>query len=149
MVELAPMLMIGDSKDADHGDLRRHQVSAILCVAHDMQCRRGWTDGIEFAQCGLVDGPGSNIAAYHAAVMKLASLIGGGRKVLVCDHESGGRAVSVCLMYLNMAKSRDGWDKWLAAVNRSMGKPDFSPHEAHRSAFNRLNWRLISQAMEE
>lgn len=147
MTKITDYIWIGDSTDAEESDLRKHGVTAILCVAHDLQCRRGWSDGILYAQCGLVDGPGSNLAAYHSAVLQLVSIVSAGRKVMVVDHVAGGRAVAVTIMALHVGHSKLGWEHWLGIINEKMERKEFNPHQEHRNAFNRTNWRLLSSIL--
>lgn len=149
MTKITDHIWTGDSKDAEHADLCKHGIGAILNVAHDLQCKRGWHDGIEYAQCGLVDGPGTTMASYHAAVLKLVGLIRGGRKTLVVDHVNGGRALMVVLCYLNLTDRRLGWDGWLKVIGEKRDLPEGMPCEAHKSAFNRMNWRLLASVLEE
>ncbi len=153
MTEITPRIYLGDSHDAEHADLRKHGIGAILNVAHDLVGRRGWSDGIEYAQCGLVDGPGNTMASYHAAILKLAALVVGGRKTLCHCHAGESRSVSVIIAVLHLLDGRRGWDHWrkvivdkVAASGREIS--DDKPHTAHREAFNRLNWRLLSSVME-
>lgn len=148
MIKLTPEIWTGTSDDAEHADLKAAGVGAILNVAHDMQCFRGWTDGIEYAQCGLVDGPGTSIASYHAAVLKLAGLVRGGRKTLVVDHTNGGRVLFTVISYLNLTDRR-GWDGWMKLLSERLDIPDGVPHPAHKVAFNKLNWRLLASILED
>ena len=153
MTEITRMIWLGDSSDAEHADLRAAGIGAILNVAHDLQGRRGWHDGIEYAQCGLVDGPGNTMASYHAAILKLAALVTGGRKTLCHCHEGKSQSVAVVVCVLHLLEGRRGWDHWrkvvvekVAASGREI--PDDKPHPEHRAAFNRLNWRLLASVME-
>ena|ERR1019366_6161963 len=153
MTKITPDIWLGDSKDAESADLKKDGIGAMLNVAHDLQCKRGWSDGIEYAQCGLVDGPGNTMASYHAALLKLCALVCGGRKTLVVDHVAGGRAVAVAIMGLH-AMRRMGWAHWLKEIAKALAKVDeqgFScveVHPKHKEAFDRINWRLVSVAME-
>lgn len=176
MTKITDTIWLGNSEDADHADLRPDKIGAILNVAHDLQCSRGWSDGIEYAQCGLVDGPGNTMAAYHAAMLKLAALVTGGRRTLVVDHVAGGRAIAVIIMGLH-AMRRMGWVHWAKVIAEAVAKrtlrdhqdkcygeqfcqtchdldtivhasPLPSVHEKHKRAFDRINWRLVTVAME-
>ena len=99
---------------------------------------------MEYAHIGLVDGPGNSLASYHAATLKLCDFIVKGRYVLVHDHDSTSRAVAVVIMAMH-ALERRGWDYWLGVISKKM---DTSPHEEHKRAFNKMNWRLISSVLE-
>lgn len=141
LTKLSSNLWLGNSWDAEHGNLTQHKIDALLCVAHDLEAKRGWSDGLHYAQCGLVDGPGNSLAAYHAAVLQLVAFWTDKRTVLVYDHTAGSRAVTVAIMGMH-AKNRMGWDHWIAEI-----KPTELPHEAHRQAFDRINWRLLTTTL--
>lgn len=144
MTKITDCLWIGNSKDATDANLPAEGINAMLNVAHDLQGKRGWTDNIVYAQCGLIDGPGNHIATYHAAILMLAALVADGKRVLVCCH-NGGRSLAVVLCYLNLTGGR-GWDGWLSLLRERNEFED--PHEVHRRAFDRINWRLLSSALE-
>jgi hypothetical protein len=144
MKNLTTEIWIGDSKDAEHADLKKAGITAIINVAHDLQGRRGWSDGITYAQCGLVDGPGNLPAAYHAAALMLAALVESGKRVLVCDH-SGGRSLAVAIFYLNLKNPR-GWDGWMSVLRERQEIAE--PHPEHKKAFNKVNWRLLASVLE-
>ena len=135
-------LWIGDSGDESHADLGFWKVRAILNVAQDMPPTRGWPD-VEYSHVGLIDGPGNSLAAYHAAVLVLEALLKRGR-TLVCCH-TGGRALAVALMHLHLTGGR-GWDERLALLRERADRDLLDPHEAHKTAFNKMNWRLLASA---
>ena len=147
MNKITDMVWIGNSLDEANADLATVGITAILKVANDLQGTRGWYDGLLYAQCGLVDGPGSSLAAYHSAVLQLLSLIAGKRKTLVVDHDGGSRAMAVVIMALH-ARERGGWDKYCEMIANKMDVLGYEPHEAHRVVFNRLNWRILMQLAE-
>lgn len=149
MTKITPEIYLGDAHDADHGDLHESNVGAILNVAHDLQGKRGWSDGLIYAQCGLQDGPGNPIGVYHAAIMMLHAMVRAKRVTLVHDHDGCGQAVAVIVMYLH-ATRRMGWDHWVEHVRHEVDEPEkcLTPHVAHRDAFLRINWRLLSSVME-
>lgn len=144
MTNITTNLWIGGSADAEKADLKPDGINAMLNVAHDLQGVRGWRDGILYAQCGLVDGPGNTMAAYHAAVLMLASMMQADRRVMVYDH-LGGRALAVALLYLNIV-GRRGWGEWMKIIRERHDIAE--PHAVHREAFNRINWRLMAAAMD-
>ncbi len=145
MTNITTNLWIGGSFDAEHGDLKKHGINALLNVAHDLNPSRCWREGYLYAQCGLVDGPGNTMAAYHAATLMLASMMAAEKCVLVYDH-LGGRALAVALFYLNIT-GRRGWEEWLTLLRERHDKVK-EPHAAHKEAFNRINWRLMAAAMD-
>ena len=146
MIRLADNLWIGDSGDEGYADLEALGVRAVLNVAHDLQGTRGCLFGIEYMQVGLIDGPGNPSSAYYAAVMALVTLLRRG-KVMVCCH-TGGRSLAVALLYLNLT-ARRGWDGWLELLSERVDAELPIPHEAHKTAFNKINWRLLTAAMED
>jgi hypothetical protein len=139
-------IWIGNSDDAKHADLNTEGISAILNCAHDLQGVRGWGDNVLYGQCGLQDGPGNRLSTYHAAVLMLYSMIADGRKVLVHCHMGQSRSVAVAIMYLHMTQGR-GWDYWRKVIRERRETPEHTPHEAHKAAFNRINWRLLSSVL--
>ncbi len=146
MTEVYPDLWIGSWEDVVdktgkviNDSIRLQGVEGILNVACDMDVLD--TSGVYYAKCGLVDGPGNTLAAYHAASLILWAQMKAG-PVIVVDHESGGRAAAVVIMYLHLIR-RMGWDHWV----KELGCDE--PHAAHRTAFNRINWRLLSTIVED
>ena len=130
-----------DGLDEESDDLATEGIDAILNVAHDLQATRGWMHGIEYAQIGLIDGPGNPLAAYCAAILALETLRKRHDQVLVCCH-AGSRSFAVVLMYLNLI-SRNGWDGCLDILRERVDWTFPVPHPAHRAAFERLNWRWL------
>lgn len=154
MIEITPHLWIGSSGDAEHANLSEVGITALLNVAHDLEGKRGHSDGLLYAQCGLMDGPGNVIAVYHAAVLMLSVLRNKtsrdeGRKVLVYDHNGSSNAVAAVIMYLHVTR-RMGWEYWLKIIAEKFAIPveDARVNSAHRDAFNRINWRLLSSVIE-
>ena len=148
MIKITDKIWLGSSHDAEHADLKPDKITAILSCVHDLEGKRGWTDGVEFAQCGLVDGPGNTMAAYHAAVLRLAAFVLGGRKTLVHDHHGMSQAVFAVICVLQLLEGRMGWDHWLNVIKDKQAILDGNPHEEHCKAFNRLNWRLLSSVLD-
>ena len=145
MIQLGERLWIGDSDDERHADLDEVGVGAVLNVAQDLHGVRGWMNGVEYAQVGLIDGPGNPPSAYYAAVAALGTLVRRWRTLVVCH--TGSRALAVALMYLNVHPRR-GWDDLLALVRERVDGELPVPHEAHRAAFDKLNWRVLVSALE-
>lgn len=142
MLKLTDELWLGDSADEIGADLETLGISAILNAAVDLPCTRNLGEQqVIYAHCGLVDGPGNNMAAYYAATFMLTSLIMDKHKVLVCCHE-GGRALAVCIMHLHLLNGR-GWDWWIALLSERTTKDLPEPHPAHRTAFDNINWRTL------
>lgn len=138
MISLTDNLWIGNSED-NAGAL---DVGGMLNVAQDLRSSNcGWPD-IEYMQIGLIDGPGNPISAYHSAVLALITLLSRYNKVLIYCH-TGGRSLAVSLIYFNLVFGR-GWDAWLLQLQNKIGISLPIPHEAHRQAYNKMNWRLLS-----
>lgn len=115
----------------------------ILNVAQDLCGKCGWP-AVEYAQVGLIDGPGNTLAGYAAAILALAELQKRGKTLVFCH--TGGRALAVVLMYLEM-HARRGWDVWLRVLNERVEGDLPVVHDAHRQAFNKLtssDWRLLA-----
>lgn len=147
MTEITKNLWLGNSKDATDADLKKAKINAIFNVANDLQGRRGWTDGITYSQCGLVDGPGNSPAAYHAAILQLAALIDNGKSVLVHGHMGYSRSAFIVICHMHIHHGRLGFDHWRNFIAGKHHLPDGMPHPAHRSAFDRLNWRLMAAVL--
>jgi hypothetical protein len=149
VTEITKNIWIGNSNDAEHADLRAVGIDCILNCAKDLECTRGWSDGLIYAKCGLVDGPGNTASMYHAAVLTLNSLLTTEKKVLVVCHDGRSRSVAVVMMCLSATRSRLGWDGWRMRIAALTELPENMPHEAHRLAFNRMNWRLINSVLDQ
>ncbi len=122
-------------------------IDAVLNVAYDLKGGVSWPD-MEYMQVGLIDGPGNPLAAYHAAILALVTLFERWKKVLVHCHMGRSRSVAVALMYLSLTCGK-GWDWWMVHLNKEVGIDVPEPHNAHREAFNKMNWRLLSNALGE
>lgn len=140
MIRISDKLWVGDAHDADHAD-----VGAILNVARDLLGKRGWPT-VEYAQVGLVDGPGNSISAYCAATLALVDLMRRCQRVLVHCHEGRSRSLAVAVMYLNTTADR-GWDRWLELLRERVDADLPDPHEAHKVAFDKINWRLLDEVI--
>lgn len=146
MIRLTDSIYIGDSSDEEYADLDYAGISAILNVAHDMESTRGWHSELEYMQVGLIDGPGNHLSAYYAVILSLVALCSRHNRVLVCCH-SGGRSLAVSLMYLHLV-SRRGWDGSLEILRERCEVELPIPHEAHRVAFDKLDWKLLIKLVE-
>ena len=143
MIKLTNALWIGDSNDEVGADLDSYGIGSILNVAQDLQAVRGWLNNVEYAQVGLIDGPGNTPAMYYAAVLVLHALLER-NKVLVCCH-TGGRSLAVAMMYLHGADTVK-WDEQITEISKQLS-PEVElpvPHESHKLAFERINWRLLT-----
>ena len=147
MTKITDNIWIGDSNDAVHADLQNHGIDGILNCAFDLQGMRGWTDGIHYAQCGLIDGPGNSMASYYSAVLQLAHMIAMGKKVLVHCHKGESRSVAVVIYYLHLQHGRQGWEHYRKVIADLRQIPPHTPHEAHRSAFNVMDWKWLGNSV--
>lgn len=137
-------LWVGDGEDEKWVVDRSKHISACLCVAQDMMTYHHWGSGLECAHVGLIDGPGNELAAYYAAILTLHTLLRR-HNVLVCCH-SATRSLAVAIMYLNVG-ARRGWDGWLEVLHERSESVLMLPHEAHREAFDRLNWKVLGELL--
>ncbi len=48
-------------------------------------------------------------------------------------------------MYLHLVRGR-GWEYWFDKLGENTELPEL--HEAHKEAFNKINWRLLSNSIE-
>lgn len=140
MIRIADNLWVGNSIDGQAA-----KVDAVLNVATDLHVKRGWPD-VVYAQVGLIDGPGNPLSAYYAAVLALASLVRPDKHVLVHCHEGKSRSVAVALMYRHAVTGR-GWDNLLSLVRERVEIDVPNPHEAHRAAFERMDWGHIASVV--
>lgn len=147
MIQLTDDIWIGSAGDEERADLNSVGISAVLNVAQDLQGTRGWRDGIEYMQVGLIDGPGNPLSTYHAAVLALVALLTRCRTLVCCHHGAGGRSLAVVLMYLHLVGKR-GWDNQLEILRGRTGLDLVEPANVHREAFNKLQWRLLAAAKE-
>lgn len=108
---------------------------------------------VEYAQVGLVDGPGNEVSGYCAAVLCLKSLVDRHDCVVVYDHD-GGRAFAVALMYLNLKDGQQrpnplAWSYWptwrekLAVVSERTAGVLPAVNMAHIEAFDKVPWGLL------
>lgn len=140
ITKIGDKLYIGDSQDERYADLTGEGITAVLNVAQDMDGTRGWLWGIEYAQVGLVDGPGNPPASYYAAVLALVSLLKRHRTLVVCH--TGGRSLAVAMMYLNI-RVRRSWTELLTLVRERMDVGLPQVHEAHQEVFKKMNYKLL------
>lgn len=152
MIKFTDKLVIGESADVEHGDLGKHGITAVLNVASDLPKHKKCGDGMEYAQVGLVDGPGNEVGDYCAAVLALSSLVRRHSRVLVYDHD-GARSLVVGMMYLRLVEGkvkvrsdylrRRTWEEmggWVLGYFEDKG---VSIHQAHVEAFDKLPYGLL------
>jgi protein-tyrosine phosphatase len=133
-------LWLGNSTDASHPP---GECNAALNCAFDLRT----SANVEYnAHCGLVDGPGNPLAAYYSAIMQLHALLAQDKTVLVYCHDGQSRAVAVVILYLNAVHGQN-WDHYRNFIREKHPIPDGKPHEAHRKAFEQINWRFLRDAV--
>ena len=149
MFIISDQVRIGNSDD---GYLREDRdISAVLNVAQDLGGTLCWPD-VEYAQVGLVDGPGNEVAAYAAAVMTLVALTRRHDLALVYDH-SGSRALAIGVMYLSLIEGkiteridymrRREWDEIVSGIQKRSEKPLPQVHSAHVKVFNKIPFGIL------
>lgn len=148
MIKITEKIWIGDALDEQHVDLQASEINGILNVAHDMQCTRGWTHGVEYAQVGLIDGPGNSIQTYCAAVLALGALLKRRDRVLVCCH-SGTRSLVIAVMYINAVVPGRKWDNLVELIQERIGLGLDTPDRAHLLAFENIPWSLLAKLLEK
>lgn len=146
MIKISDGLWVGIAVEPGYGNLKALEISAILNTAQDLQGTVGWSNGIEYMQVGLIDGPGNPISAYYANVLSLAALISRHRNVLVCSHE-GGRSLAIAIMYLQTTIFEYSWDKWNSILRERIDIDLPVPHQAHGEAFGKINWQMLRGAI--
>lgn len=140
MTQLTESIWIGDSS-ITWRTVRSAKIGAVLNVAQDLKGDLGWPN-VEYMQVGLIDGPGNPTASYIAAVLALSSLLERHRRVLVCCH-TGSRSVVVAMMLLNITANHD-WNGLLVLLKERVDTELPVPHEAHKIAFDNMNWELLA-----
>lgn len=153
MIQLTETIWIGNSEDEMSVDVDDFGIGGILNVAQDLHGTRGWGNGVEYMQVGLIDGPGNTIRLYCAVVLGLAALIERCKRVLVCCHD-GGRSLAAALMYLNLVGGQwrpdpTGWSHWptweerLGVICDTVSVDLPTVHKAHIEAFSKIPWGLL------
>lgn len=141
MIHLIDKVWIGTADLAlDGRNMGPLGITALLNVANDLKGNVGWPV-IEYAQVGLMDGPGNPLTSYIAAALTLDSLCRRHGNVLVCCH-GGSRSMAVVIMYLNL----HGFPGWGAAYDLLRERVDIDlpvPHDAHIAAFNKIDWKSV------
>lgn len=157
MMRFSENVFIGNSDDEKIIDITSEalKINSVLCVAVDMRSTR-WHSPIEYAQVGLVDGPGNPASAYCAAILQLAAMIERQDTVLVCCH-SGSRSLAVAIMYTVLKEGRKServsapsrWRTWDSVLGDLVAAVDELPtiHEAHREACDKLPFGLLEQLL--
>ncbi len=144
MIPITDSLWLGTASDLACADMAGAGITALLNVACDLYTMRVWKHDFIYAQCGLIEGPGSTPAGYHSAVLQLLDLLAHRRRVLVVNHDGLGRAVAVVIMAMH-ARERGGWEYYRKMIGERIGDPDYQPHEAHRKMFDQINWKVVMQ----
>lgn len=160
MIQVADRLWIGYSSDVEHGNLTG--ITALLNVAWDLKYHKfdpehkeqeRVVQACEYAQVGLVDGPGNLLSSYCSAVLTLRMLLDRHDGVLVYDHD-GGRALVVTMMYLNLIEGKYrpdslSWSHWLTWDERLVWIEEriklklSQRHKAHIEAFNKIPYGVL------
>lgn len=164
MIQLTDRVWVGNSTDQETVEFSariaaatgtKKFIGAVLNVAHDLEGLVGWKNGIEYAQVGLIDGPGNPPAAYCAAILTLVTLLDRHAQVLVCDHD-GVRSVVVAVVYAILKAGRVGerpssphywrtWDSMVGELSESLGVKLPSPHPSHLEAVERVPYGLLER----
>lgn len=149
MICLNEKILVGVSDDGYLKD--DPDVDAVLNVAHDLAGKVSWPC-VEYAQVGLIDGPGNEVVTYCAALLALISLSRHYSRVLVYDH-SGSRALAVVIMYAALTEGkvaervdfmrRRSWDEILLDLSSRAGKRLVEPNPEHRKAFYDLPFGIL------
>ena len=153
MIKLTDRIWIGGSTDEMSIEVTRLRITGLLNVAQDLQGMRGWGYYIDYAQTGLIDGPGNPPSAYCAAILMLHTLIDRHDRVMVFCH-NGGRSLAVATMYLIIKRGKVSdhptflnywtpWDKMLDELAKTAEQPLPEPHRAHRRGFDKLPLALL------
>lgn len=132
MIKLTNEVYIGIAADGEYGGL-----PAVLNVACDLKPVK-WRFGNEYAQVGLVDGPGNPTSSYCAVVLVASSLVFRYGTVLIVGHDLG-RALAVAAMYLKLSHDLD-WDQMMGRLRERVEMDLPEPHQAHRAAYDRMPW---------
>lgn len=149
MIRLTDGVWIGDS--ADVRDVGVVGAGAVLNVARDLTGMVGWPN-VEYAQVGLVDGPGNDVNDYVAALLVLAAMLQRHDCVLVYDH-AGMRALAIGIMWVSLKggrrpahpsfQRRAGWDELLDELRGRCKCRVPTPDDAHREAYGRIPFGLL------
>lgn len=141
MIQLADRIWIGDSSTKLR-DIRSAKIGGVMNTAIDLKSSVGWPE-VEYAQVGIIDGPGNPPSAYCAAVLALTALVSRHRTVVYCH--TGGRSLAVVMMYINMTVpyAPIRWDDMMSILSERTDAGLPPVHEAHRSAFEEINWRQL------
>lgn len=148
MIQIDRKLWIGDSKSPSQ--CLKVNTECVLNVAQDLPILISWPI-VEYAQVGLIDGPGNPIGLYHAAILTLMSLQKKG-VTLVCCHD-GGRSLAIGIMYLNLIYPSGtsssytngcGWDGWINILSKRIKEELPKVHEIHKEIFDKIQWRFLS-----
>ena len=142
MRKITSQIWLGNSNDAENTPFEDCGINAMLNVAHDLQGTRGYGDGMLYAQCGLVDGPGNPRCLYAAAILLLTGMVRSNKRVIVVCHNGESRSLAVALGHLELVQKR-GLDMWMAILREKCDLPEDVPHEAHVKALKELDWKAL------
>ncbi len=154
MIHINDNIIVGKWEDVSH--VVDNDIEGVLCVAQDMNIGSKWVKGVEYAQVGLVDGPGNTIAGYSSAVLTLATLLARHKKVMVCCHDGASRSIAVAVMYLILKTGKVSthptffnywktWDKMICEIYEKPGPTFLKVHLAHREACDRMPFGILEE----
>jgi hypothetical protein len=137
MLKVSDDIYTGDSYDEQTA-----RICTVLNVASDLAPTR---DTDTYYHIGLVDGPGNPLSMYCAAVLTLDALRRKG-DVLVCDHTGKSISMAIVIMWtrLNIART---WDQLLLMLEERFCCELPEPHEAHKYAFNKIDWVAMEKLL--
>lgn len=165
MINVADGIWVGSSSDEENlhryyknykSDMGKDlDISAVLNVAVDMP-RKQYRLDIEYAQVGLVDGPGNLRSAYCASLLMLSTLLKRHKSVMVCCHDGKSRSIAVVVMYLTLKGGRvsshptflnhwKSWDVIIKEIEIYCGNKIDDPHESHKEAWDNLPLGILEQ----
>lgn len=147
MMQILDKLWVSDS-DGIH----KVESGGLLNVAHDLKGIKFWPK-VEYAQIGLINGPGNEVSDYCSAILFLKGMLRRHDKVIVYDH-NGSIGFAVVVMYLNLIEGQhrpehNSWSRWLTweekteIIYKRLEIGRVAVHEAHIEAFNKIKWSLL------
>lgn len=143
MIRLTDNLWIGNATtkvDIIHAV----DIGAILNVAQDLHGVTGWPE-VEYMQVGLIDGPGNPTSAYYAAILALVTLLNRYNQVMMFCH-GGSRSTAIAVMHANLTSGL-GFDRCLSMTQERVDIDLPTPHQAHKDAFDMIDWTLLRRLM--
>jgi hypothetical protein len=154
VIKVTDRIWVGNSDDEMSTHVTQLRIGAIINVAHDLQGFRGCNYGIEYAQVGLIDGPGNIQAMYCASILTLHGMLDRHPQVMIYCHD-GGRALAVVLMYLILRRGKTSshptffnywtsWDRMIEEIDSFVAPMTLpSINESHKKAFEELPLSLL------